>query len=140
MNRNRERFPEDFLIEPNSSELADLRSQIVTLDKLTHENHVFRFTPLLFTENGVAMLSSVLRSKEAIQVNITIMRAFTKLRSFLSMGGALEMGVSNSEKETNKLFKIVFERLDQVEGRLTVYEDALTPKLPRHRKKIGLKE
>lgn len=84
--RNQERFPEDFLIKPNSSELAELRSQIVTLEEITHEKHLFRFSPFLFTENGVAMLSSVLNSKEAIQVNITIMRAFTKLRSFLGHG------------------------------------------------------
>lgn len=129
--RNRERFPEDFLIEPNSSELASLRSQIVTLEQLTHQNHMFRFSPLLFTENGVAMLSSVLRSKEAIQINITIMRAFTRLRSFLSMD-------SKTEK-TNQLFKIVFERLDQVDKRLDEFEEAVAPKLPRNRKKIGIK-
>jgi hypothetical protein len=56
--RNLERFPEDFMIEPNSSELASLRSQFVTLQGATNENHVFRHPPYLFTENGVAMLSS----------------------------------------------------------------------------------
>lgn len=58
--RNLDRFPEDFLVIPNLSELASLRSQIVTLDSLTYENHIFKHPPYLFTENGVAMLSSVL--------------------------------------------------------------------------------
>jgi hypothetical protein len=130
--RNRERFPEDFMIEPSSSELAQLRSQIVTLDHLTFENHVFRHTPYLFTENGVAMLSSVLKSKEAIQVNITSMSAFTKLRSFCAMGGGIEKKVDKLEKETNHIFKIVFEKLDKIETQVT-------PKLPANRRKIGLK-
>ncbi len=132
--RNLERFPEDFLIVPNSSELAHLRSQIVTLERASHQNHVFKFTPFFFTENGVAMLSSVLRSKEAIKVNIAIMRAFTKLRSFMMMdNSALEGRVQNLEKNTHKLFKIVFERLDSV-------ETLITPKLSDNRKKIGLKK
>ena len=54
--RNLERFPEDFLIIPNSSELASLRSQIATLADSSHQNYRFKFTPFLFTENGVAML------------------------------------------------------------------------------------
>jgi len=137
--RNRERFPKDFLIEPDSNELAELRSQIVTLQITSNEKNFFRHSPFLFTENGVAMLSSVLHSKEAIQVNITIMRAFTKLRSFLAMGGALEKRIDKLEKGTNQLFKVVFEKLDHVDGRLAVYEEALVPKLPRNRKKIGLK-
>lgn len=138
--RNRERFPEDFLIEPNSNELTNLRSQIVTLGGLTTENHIFRHAPLLFTENGVAMLSSVLHSKEAIQVNITIMRAFTKLRSFLAMGHATEKRVDKLEKDTNQLFRIVFQKLDHVDNKLHEYEKAVTPKLPRNRKKIALKD
>jgi hypothetical protein len=137
--RNRERFPSDFLLEPDSSELASLRSQIVTLQGLTNGNQIFRHGPFLFTENGVAMLSSVLHSQESIQVNITIMRAFTKLRSFLAMGDALEMRIDKLEKGTNQLFKIVFEKLDHVDDRLAGYEEALSPKLPRNRKKIGLK-
>lgn len=129
--RNLERFPQDFMIIPNSSELASIRSQFVTLDTVTNQNSVFRYTPYLFTENGVAMLSSVLNSKEAIQINITIMRAFTKLRSFLSMDNSLQQQVTALEDNTNKLFKIVFEKLDCIEKQIT-------PKLPANRKKIGL--
>lgn len=67
--RNLERFPEDFMMEQSFSELASVRSQFVTLHGATNKNHVFRHPPYLFTENGVAMLSSVLDSKEAIQIN-----------------------------------------------------------------------
>ena len=67
--RNIDRFPEDFLIVPNSKELASLRSQFVTLGDSNSYNYVFKHTPYLFTEYGVAMLSSVLRSKKKAQVN-----------------------------------------------------------------------
>jgi len=86
--------------------------------------------PLVFTENGVAMLSGVLNSKQAIQVNITIMRIFTKLRSFLAIGPSLKEEVGKLKINTNQLFKIVFERLDTL-------EEQITPKLPANRKKIG---
>ncbi|MBP9681294.1 MAG: ORF6N domain-containing protein [Bacteriovorax sp.] len=130
--RNLDRFPQDFLIEPNSSELASLRSQIATLESSSSQNNTFKHAPFLFTENGVAMLSSVLQSKQAIQVNITIMRTFTKLRSFLVMGSSLKEEVGDLKTSTNQLFKIVFERLDNL-------EDQIAPKLPANRKKIGLK-
>lgn len=130
--RNIDRFPNDFLIEPNLSDLADLRSQIATLDQLSTENYIFKHVPYLFTENGVAMLSSVLQSKQAIQVNISIMRTFTKLRSFLAMESSLKEEVGQFKKNTNQLFKIVFERLDNL-------EDQITSKLPSNRKKIGLR-
>ena len=80
----------------------------------------------------MAMLSSVLQSKKAIQVNISIMRTFTKLRSFLAMENSTEERLTNLEKGTHKLFKIVFERLD-------TFEDLVIPKLPPKRKKIGLR-
>lgn len=137
--RNRERFPQDFLIEPDSNELATLRSQIVTLKSNEADKHFFRHSPLLFTENGVAMLSSVLNSKEAIQMNIIIMRTFTKLRSFLSIEDNVIKKTEKFEKETKILFKIVFEKLDHIDKRITSTEETLTLRLPRKRKKIGLK-
>lgn len=130
--RNVERFPEDFMIQPNSRELVELRSQIATLNSPNTNYNNFRFTPFLFTENGVAMLSSILSSKKAIQINISIMRTFTKLRSFLAMDNDIEKRLSNLEKGTNQLFKIVFERLDN-------YEEMIAPTLPANRKKIGIK-
>ncbi len=124
--RNLDRFPDDFMFQLSEDELKHLRSSM--------ESHGGqRHTPFVFSENGVAMLSSVLSSKTAIHINISIMRTFTKLRSFLSMETSMQMRMGKIEENTTKLFKIVFERLDQI-------EDVITPKLPLNRKKIGLKK
>ncbi len=131
--RNLNRFPEDFLIVCSSEDLQDLRSQFATSNSITLWNHKRRTTPMLFTENGVAMLSTVLNSERAIQVNIAIMRTFTKLRSFLAMENSIEKRVNSLEKSTHKLFKIVFERLDTL-------EEQINPRLPNNRKKIGLRQ
>jgi hypothetical protein len=134
--RNIERFPDDFMIIPNPEELAALRSQIATLDNASCDNYVFKYTPSLFTENGVAMLSSVLKSKQAIQVNIAIMRAFTKLRNNVSCGNQIELRIDKLEydmHETNKILKIVFDKFD-------LLEKTINPKLPSNRRKIGLNE
>jgi len=90
-----------------------------------------RYLPLVFTEGGVAMLSSVLTSDQAARVNISIIRTFIRLRSFLAMESSLSDRVSKLEEGTNKLFKVVFERLDAVEDEM--------PILRPNRKKIGLK-
>ncbi|MBQ6194804.1 MAG: ORF6N domain-containing protein [Prevotella sp.] len=99
--RNIERFPEDFMFQLTKGELEILRSQIVTLNdwksQIVTSNFVkmgLRKTPYAFTENGVAMLSSVLRSPLAIQVNIGIMRAFTEFRR---MAATLSLPDSNAE-------------------------------------------
>jgi len=75
--RNIERFPDDFMFELNKTEFENWRSQFVTsnADKMG-----LRYAPMVFTEHGVLMLSSVLKSEKAIQVNIQIMRTFSKLR------------------------------------------------------------
>ena len=86
--------------------------------------------PLVFTENGVAMLSSVLRSDQAALVNISIMRIFTKLRSFLMLEKKNPRKIDALERRTNQLFKVVFERLDNLEEKL--------PSLDVDRSKIGL--
>jgi len=108
-----------------------LRYQIGTSKALTYWNYV-RYTPFLFTENGVAMLSGLLNSQRAIAVNISIMRIFTKLRSFLLMENSTDKKLSELEVGTTKIFKIVFERLDAV-------EEIIEPKVSPKRKKIGLK-
>lgn len=131
--RNQSRFPEDFLIEPNSIELEDLRRQFGASNPPRHWNYKRRSSPMLFTENGVAMLSSVLNSERAIHVNISIMRIFTKLRSFLHLEKDLRDRMNKLEMDTGKLFQIVFERLDE-------YEEMVVPKLPKNRKKIGLSD
>jgi hypothetical protein len=130
--RNFSRFPEDFLMKPNLSDLADLRSQIVTLGLLSHGNNIFKHPPFLFTENGIAMLSSVLNSERAIQVNISIMRTFTKIRNYSMMDVSIKDEVGELKKNTNHLFKIVFERFDNL-------EEIITPKVSPSRKKIGIK-
>src|SRR5512136_2664272 len=80
--RNIERFPEDFMFQLTEEEEALLRSQIVTLK--TGRGQHSKYLPYAFTEQGVAMLSSVLNSERAIQVNIEIMRAFVRLRQMLA--------------------------------------------------------
>lgn len=88
--RNIERFPEDFMFQLSKEESQNLISQIVTSSSRSQNVTLnvergknIKYLPYAFTENGVAMLSSVLRSKTAIEVNIRIMRAFTAMRSFL---------------------------------------------------------
>ena len=131
--RNEDRFPSDFMFKCNSDDLESLRSQIVTTNSLNTWNYKRRNPPIAFTENGIAMLSSVLKSKEAIQVNISIMRIFNKLRSFLLLEKELREKMDKLEIDTGKLFRLVFERLDD-------YETQLEPHLPKKRKKIGLKK
>ena len=127
--RNISRFPLDFMFQLTSEECDYLRSQIVT-SKVGRGGR--RYLPYVFTENGVAMLSTVLSSEKAIQINVSIMRIFTRLRSFLLLEKDLSERVTKLEHGTNQMFKVVFERLDS-------YEDMVTPKLPGNRKKVGLK-
>lgn len=125
--RNIDRFPTDFMFQLTKEENDLLKSQIATSKSGSGGK---RKLPMLFTENGLAMLSGVLNSKRAIQVNISIMRIFTKLRSFLLLEKDLNERVTHLEKGTSALFKIVFERLDHLEDE--------TPPLPNKRRKIGL--
>lgn len=130
--RNIKRFPNDFMFECDSRDLEDLRSQSVTANPLSDRYHMRRNNPVCFTEAGIAMLSTVLNSERAIEVNISIIRLFIKLRSFLMMEQSSNDKVNRLEKNTNKLFKIVFERMDNI-------EEIIEPKLSPSRKKIGLK-
>ncbi|MDA8142116.1 MAG: ORF6N domain-containing protein [Desulfobacteraceae bacterium] len=109
--RNIERFPEDFMFELTSEELKNWRSQIVTsnADKMG-----LRYPPMAFTEQGVAMLSSVLRSPRAIQVNIQIMRAFTQLRRMLGGYKELKRKIEDMEQKYDQNFQIVFEAIKQL--------------------------
>lgn len=127
--RNLERFPEDFMFQLTEEEQISFLNGIdVEADKWGGRRHL----PFAFTECGVAMLSSVLNSPRAISVNISIMRTFVKLRSFLSMDNSLVERVSKLEKGTNKIFRVVFERLDDM-------DEKINPKLSPSRKRIGLK-
>ena len=126
--RNLDRFPDDFMFELNEEEIEELKNHLGQSQK--HGGR--RKRPLVFTENGVAMLSSVLNSKRAIQVNIAIMRTFTKLRSYLLIETEKTSRMDKLEEGTNKLFKVVFQRLDDI-------EEVLNPKNLKKRK-IGLRD
>ena len=105
--RNIERFPEDFIVQLTDKEFDNLKSQIV----ISSWGGMRRARPYAFTEQGVAMLSSVLRSKRAVQVNIEIMRAFVRLRQMLSAHKDLERKLIALEKKYDKEFKVVFDAI-----------------------------
>ena len=106
-----------------------LRSQIV-ISKCGSGGR--RYLPKAFTEQGIAMLSSILKSERAIVVNIAIMRIFIKVRSFLMLEKNLTDRMDKLERGANEMFKVVFQRMDGL-------EEMVTPKLPSVQKKIGLK-
>ena len=110
MKRNIDRFPHDFMFQLTRAEFDDLRCQIGTSNSWGGR----RYPPYAFTEQGVAMLSSVLRSKRAVQVNIEIMRAFVRLRQILSSHKALAHKIEELEKTYDAQFKVVFEALREL--------------------------
>ncbi|NQT55890.1 MAG: ORF6N domain-containing protein [Desulfobacteraceae bacterium] len=123
--RNIERFPSDFVFQLDKDEYDSLRSQIV----ISKGKGGRRYLPYAFTEQGVAMLSSVLRSKRAIQVNVAIMRAFVKLREMLSTHKELAHKLSELEehlKDHDHQIQTIFEAIRQL----------MTPP-ERPRKRIG---
>jgi len=101
--RNAARFPKDFMFQLSQTEAASLRSQIVTLEK--GRGRYPKYAPLAFTEQGVAMLSSVLKSKRAVQVNIGIMRTFVKLREMLATNEELARMVAQHDRQIAVLFE-----------------------------------
>jgi hypothetical protein len=109
--RNSERFPDDFMFQLSREETAKWRSQFVMSNSARMG---IRNRPYAFTENGIAMLSSVLRSSEAIQVNIQIMRAFTSLRQMLQSHRRLWHKIEEMEKTYDKQFKVVFQALREL--------------------------
>lgn len=120
--RNIERFPEDFMFQLSNQEFTNLKSQFVT----SSWGGVRRANPYAFTEQGIAMLSSILRSPRAIQVNIEIMRAFVQLRQMLASNAELAKRLTELEKNYDAQFKIVFDAIRQL----------MTPPEPK-KKKIG---
>jgi hypothetical protein len=109
--RNITRFPEDFMFELKKEEFENWRSQFVTSNR---DKMGLRYRPMVFTEQGVAMLSSVLNSERAIQVNIQIMRAFTRLRQMLSTNEELRKKIESMEKKYDRHFQVVFEAIKQL--------------------------
>lgn len=109
--RNKERFPEDFMFELSEQEFTAWRTQFVTsnTDKMG-----LRYRPMAFTEHGVAMLSSVLRSNQAVQVNIAIMRAFVRMRQLLYSNKDLKVRLETMEKKYDGNFRIVFAAIKEL--------------------------
>ncbi len=118
--RNIRRFPDDFMFQLTKEEMNNWKSQIVISNPIKMG---LRKRPLAFTEQGVAMLSSVLNSDRAIQVNIQIMRAFTKLREVLATHKELQKKIEEHDRQ----IKFIFETLKRL----------LTPALEESKKKIG---
>tara|TARA_B110000971_G_C20018138_1_gene504975 strand:- start:665 stop:1195 length:531 start_codon:yes stop_codon:yes gene_type:complete len=128
--RNIERFPEDFMFELSKEELQNWRSQFGSSNS---EKMGLRYAPMVFTEQGVAMLSSVLNSDRAIAVNIKIIRIFTKMRELLGDNLSIQLEIETIKKKlTNhsKNIELVFNYLDEL---ITKKEDR------KERTKIGFK-
>jgi len=123
--RNRERFPSDFLLELNKQEVTDLRSQIVTSSWGGR-----RYAPFAFTEQGVAMLSSVLNSPQAIRVNIEIMRAFVRLRAMIATNKDLSRKLDELERK-------VATHDQAIAGLITAIRELAAPPPPEQKRRIG---
>lgn len=121
--RNRDRFPEDFMFQLTSEEKSLLIEFAPRLSNLKHSS----VNPLVFTEQGVAMLSSVLNSKKAVQINIEIMRAFARYRALILENKDLRQEIQALDDKLNNAFKYLLEKID-----------ALAPQYT-DRKKIGYK-
>ncbi len=117
--RNADRFPPDFMFQLTAHEFSLLKSQIV----ISSWGGFRRATPYAFTEQGIAMLSSVLRSKRGIRVNIEIMRTFVRLRRLLSSNAVLARKLAQLEKKYDAQFKVVFDAIREL----------MTPPEPRRR-------
>lgn len=120
--RNKKRFPADFMFQLNKTEFkiwesrfallisGVSRSQIVTLK----QGRNIKYAPYVFTEQGVAMLSSVLNSDRAIAVNIQIMRTFTKIREMLASNNELRQKIEAMERKYDKKFRAIFQAIKQL--------------------------
>lgn len=123
--RNIERFPADFMFQLTEEEFANLRCQFGTSSSWGG----MRYLPYAFTEQGVAMLSSVLRSPRAVQVNIEIMRAFVRLRHLVAGHAELARRLEELEQKTDERFRIVFDAIRQI----------MTPP-PASQRRIGIRQ
>ncbi len=126
--RNIERFPDDFMFELTREEYRSLRSQFVTLD--AGRGRHSKYLPLAFTEQGVAMLSSVLRSRRAVEVNIAIMRAFVQIR---------QLGAHYKELAAlvEKIDKRSIRNSEDIEIVISALKEIMSPKAPAGKRRIG---
>ena len=128
VNRNRERFPEDFMFELNESEHNNLRRQLDTSSW-----GGTRYLPMAFTEYGILMLSSVLTSPKAIQVNIQIVRIFSRIRKEMIDNTELRLAVEEIRRKTDN-------NTENIEVVFSYFDELLNKnKDPERRKKIGYK-
>jgi len=123
--RNATRFPPDFMFRLEAKEAARLRSQFVISKVRGGRRHA----PHVFTEQGVAMLSSVLKSPRAVQANIQIMRAFVRLRELMVTHAALMRKLNAMERKYDGRFKVVFEAIREL----------MAPRMPSPRRSIGFR-
>lgn len=116
--RNLERFPADFAFQLTEQEVRALRSQTVTLDQAETRprgrGRYAKYAPYAFTEQGVAMLSSVLKSERAIAVNVEIMRAFVRLRGLIGHNRELARRLDDLESRYDRQFKVVFDAIREL--------------------------
>ena len=122
--RNINRFPDDFMFELSKDEFEFLRSQIAT-----SKRGGTRYTPMAFTEQGVAMLSSVLNSEQAIQINIEIMRAFVKYKELVYENHEFQKKLDVLDDKINQVFRFLLEKIDALS----------LQQIDESRKKIGFK-
>jgi phage regulator Rha-like protein len=122
--RNAVRFPDDFMFILSAREYRDLRCHFGTLEKGVHS----KYLPYAFTEHGILMLSSVLNSDKAIEVNIQIMRTFSKLRELMVVHKDLRLKIEEMEKKYDQQFKLVFNAIRKL----------LTPPDPPKKQKLPI--
>ncbi len=134
--RNLDRFPEDFMFELSEKEFKNWKNKILDQNNSSLRSQIVtskrggsRYLPYVFTEQGVAMLSSVLKSKKAIQVNIQIIRTFTKLREILLTHKELRKKIEEMETKYDQKFKTIFEVIKKI-----IQEKSCSPQ-----KEIGFK-
>ena len=123
--RNIDRFPDDFMFRLTKEEKAQLVTNCDRLSNLKHSSVL----PMAFTEQGVAMLSSVLRSKKAIKINIEIMRAFAVYRAMLIQDESLRKEIKALDEKINKVFRFLLDKID------ALHQDKATPRM-----KIGYRD
>ena len=134
--RNVERFPDDFAFQLSKEELENWRSQIVTSNPPAKMG--LRYRPYAFTQEGVAMLSSVLRSERAVRMNILIMRAFVRLREMIAANKDLAARIEKLEagqKQTASIIDVLVEEIDGIAREIKTMKRLPTPP----RRKIGFK-
>jgi hypothetical protein len=123
--RNLARFPEDFMFQLNEQEIDAMVSQ----NAIPSRKHLGGYNPYVFTEQGVAMLATVLNSERAIHVNIAIMRTFVKLRQMLASNAELARKLETLEKKYDAQFKVVFDAIRQL----------MAPPEPKKKRPIGFR-